>query len=278
MPRWVARRGNGIEEARHLRCELVEPQHRKHHLAVLVPFMRESVSVERVRVGPLVENPGKCPARHYAAARNSNLRWLCAPQPLIPTNPQPRLRVLLCTGHSDCLALGPFEDGAQFTVQRREYLALFIAGRQHDPLDRHPQGFRCLRLLLWPIQRMCQSRDLARIDGHSPRQHVRHVVGNIDQQLRKLVLSGLRCIHFGLHALMEHSSLDGLDDAPDLPFDFDQLRFPGVAIRAALPVEPVRLFGIPDQLVVVVVSGGRPRPNSTVIVTIPREGLPRAPR
>ncbi|WP_448784972.1 hypothetical protein [Brucella intermedia] len=43
---------------------------------------------------------------------------------------------------------------------------------------------------------------------------------------------------------MEHACLDRFDDTADLLLDLHQFCFPGIAAGTALPVQPVRLFGI----------------------------------
>ncbi|WP_415009392.1 hypothetical protein [Amaricoccus sp.] len=129
-------------------------------------------------------------------------------------------------------------------MQRRENLAPFRAGRQHDLLDQGAQVLRGFLPIFLPVQGLCERHDLLRIDRRSTRQNVRRVRRRIGEQSRQLLLARFQPGHLVLHRRMIHAVSDGLDDLRDLLLDLGQLRLPGIAVRAAFPVQPVRFFRI----------------------------------
>ncbi|WP_348635485.1 hypothetical protein [Neorhizobium galegae] len=94
------------------------------------------------------------------------------------------------------------------------------------------------------VHRLCERCNLLRIDRRGAWQDVRRVLRRFGQTLSQLDLTSLQRVHLGLHALMEHASLDRLDDAADLLLDFCQFSFPGIAAGAAFPVQPIGFLGI----------------------------------
>ncbi|WP_245495245.1 hypothetical protein [Agrobacterium cavarae] len=140
--------------------------------------------------------------------------------------------------------LRPVQDRAQFAVKRGENLAAFRPRRQRNLLDQAAQCLRRFLPLLLAIERLRQGRNLLRIDRRGARQNVRCVLWRVGQQGVQFGLARLQRVHLCLHALMEHASLDRLDDAADLLLDLHQFCFPGIAAGAAFPVQPISFLGI----------------------------------
>ncbi|WP_353619003.1 hypothetical protein [Agrobacterium sp. RC10-4-1] len=145
---------------------------------------------------------------------------------------------------SNDLSLRPFEDRAQFSVQRCVNFPTFRPGRQNNLLNQATQCLRRFLSLFIPIERLGKGRNLLRIDRRGAWQNVRRVLWRVGQQGVQFGLARLQRVHLSLHALMEHAGLDCLDDAADLLLDLYQFCFPGITARAAFPVQPVGFLGI----------------------------------
>ncbi|WP_433850315.1 hypothetical protein [Brucella pseudogrignonensis] len=129
-------------------------------------------------------------------------------------------------------------------MQRCVNLATFRPGRQRNLLDQAAQCLCRLLSLFLAIERLGKGRNLLRIDRRGARQNVRCVLWRVGQQGVQFGLARLQRVHLCLHTLMEHASLDRLDDAADLLLDLYQFCFPGIAAGAAFPVQPVGLLRI----------------------------------
>lgn len=145
---------------------------------------------------------------------------------------------------SNDLPFRPFEDRAQIPMRRGVDFRPFRAGYQHNLLDQHPQSRSRLGPSVGPGQRGGQRRDLLGVDRRSTPQKVRHILGNVGEQVCQFGLADFQRIHLALHARMDHAFPDRLDDAPVLLLDLHQLGLPGIAVRATLPVQPVGFLGI----------------------------------
>lgn len=220
---------------------------------------REAAEALRSLIGEVIVTPGEKRGEVHAELRGElmGILGIAAAQPeqgrtglMLPVAARPRNHRYRQTRRSNGgffrfgslsngLLLRPFEDRAQFAVQRGVEFPPFRAGSQHNLLDRNAQILRRFLPLFRPVQGLRQRDDLLGVDGRSTRQNVRRVRRRIGEQSRQFFPARFQPGHLLLHRRMIHAVCNGLDDLRDLLLDLHQFGLPGIAVRAAFPVQPV---------------------------------------